>query len=432
MVILGIETSCDETALSLLEVDESGTQPLFRVLAHKVLSQTIHAQFGGVFPMMAKREHGRNLIPLFQKVLKESGFDSRSMIHESGIGKEEARNHSDVLENLRIVLEREPELSKQFVEFVPTLVKLKGLIDIIAVTTGPGLEPALWVGINFARALSALWDIPIVPTNHMEGHIFAALIKHGEEAPNHKLQIPNREKFQIPDLPDRQAGSEFQILLPAFPAIALLISGGHTELVLMKEAGAYEVIGETRDDAVGEAFDKVARIMGLPYPGGPQISALAEQARRFENQDSGIRNQEFKLPRPMIKDASFDFSFSGLKTAVLYAVKKHGLLSDADKSAMALEFENAVTDVLVAKTKGAIEMYAAKTLILGGGVAANIHIRSSLGKLVEEIGDVELKIPETSLSTDNALMIAIAGYFSFRSQKTASTEPLKASGRLRF
>jgi N6-L-threonylcarbamoyladenine synthase len=264
---------------------------------------------------------------------------------------------------------------------------------------GPGLEPALWVGINFARALGIAWNIPVIPANHMEGHVISPLLS--------KEGMP-------------KAGV-------VFPALALLISGGHTELVLIKNWLKYEVIGQTRDDAVGEAFDKVARLLSLPYPGGPEISKLAEEARIAHT------TPQIKLPRPMLHTDDFDFSFSGIKTSVLYALRKNyptptldelrsplpksggagvGFIPDEVKKSTALEFENAVTEVLVAKTQKAIEHYGIKTLILGGGVIANTHIRKSFQKLVEEYPETNLLIPDVSHSTDNAVMIAAAGYLN--------------------
>ena len=271
-LILGIETSCDETALALINGE--------KILGNITLTQTIHEKYGGVFPMLAKREHARNLLPIFKKILETANLLKPAQPVNS------PKKHSNILENVGMILEREPELLEQFLEFVPTIEKPP--IDAIAVTEGPGLEPALWVGINFAKALAAVWNIPIVPINHMEGHIISALLCR-KKIPSSKLQAPNK----------------FQTSNTEFPAIALLISGGHTELVLMKDWFDYEIIGATKDDAVGEAFDKVARILGLPYPGGPQISHLSEKARK-EKKGLALKSKErlnlelFKLPRPML------------------------------------------------------------------------------------------------------------------------------------
>jgi len=365
MNILGIETSCDETALSLLECDGGLTDPHFKILAEAVHSQIeTHKPFGGVFPMVAKREHARNLVPLFQQTLTEVDM---LMPASTPI------NHSNILQNVGMILTREPELLAQFLQFIPTINKPP--IDAIAVTYGPGLEPALWVGINFAKALGAFWNIPVIPTNHMEGHIFSVLMTPGIHAKDVR-----------------------------FPLLSLLISGGHTELVLAKNWLEYEILGETRDDAVGEAFDKAARILGLPYPGGPEISTLADEAR------SANYPNVFSLPRPMLKSDNYDFSFSGLKTSVLYKVKTLGRLSDTQRASIAREFEDSVREVLLEKTRRALLEYDIRTLVIGGGVVANKHLRESFTTLMKEFPETSLLLPTQNLSTDNAVMIAVAAY----------------------
>ena len=411
MIILGIETSCDETALSLIETD-GRKNPSIKILENVVLSQIdLHREYGGVFPMMAKREHAKNLIPLFKKLLEESSLVPRLKIKVESKRRKESKTLSTFNFQLSTILEREPELLKQFLEFIPTIEKPP--IDKIAVTHGPGLEPTLWVGINFAKALGEIWDIPVEPINHMEGHIFASLVKSGEETPNSKHQIPNGEKIKMRDL--------------EFPALALLISGGHTELILIRDWHQFEIIGETRDDAVGEAFDKVARIIGLPYPGGPEISRLAEAARQ-KNLVS-----EFSFPRPMLKSPDFDFSFSGLKTSVLYTVKKLPALEDKTKMSIALEFENAVTEVLLTKTKKAIKAHGIKTLLLGGGVVANIHIREAFQNLEQENAHIKIHIPKANLTTDNALMIALASAIrKAKGTPIVSEKQIEARGNLRL
>jgi N6-L-threonylcarbamoyladenine synthase len=395
MKILSIETSCDETAISIVEAQEEASGASFNVLANITLSQAkLHAEYGGVFPNLAKREHSKNLVPVLKQALEDA--DMLKITENINL------SHT---EELVTMLEREPKMLEQFLELIPTIEKPK--VDVIAVTNGPGLEPALWVGVNFAKALSLVWGIPVIPINHMEGHILAALLQEVRD-------------------------SEIKIESIKFPAIALLISGGHTELVLMKDPHAgetswmdYEVIGQTRDDAVGEAFDKVARMLGLPYPGGPEISKLAEQAQDVEE-------PPYPLPRPMIKTDDYDFSFSGLKTAVLYTVKKLPQITPHTKEAIALEFEEAVTEILLKKTLRAAEEYGAKTIIIGGGVSANRRIRGAFEEKIKKMQDVELFVPDAALSTDNALMIAVAGYFKASSKqiKTSSEGNIRAEGNL--
>ncbi len=413
MIILGIETSCDETSLALIDIETRLGETSFKLLAHEVLSQTIHSQYGGVFPMMAKREHGRNLVPIFKKIL-EQGF---------GNPKSEITNPKQIQNpNIKTILSREPELLEQFEKFIRAVEKPP--IDLIAVTEGPGLEPALWVGINFANALNEIWNIGVVPVNHMEGHIFSSLIKAREERPTNPVTRNASEEMER-DLSSRFPlhATRYALHVTSYPAIALLISGGHTQLILIKKEQDYEIVGDTRDDAVGEAFDKIARILGLPYPGGPEISKLAEEARA-EN----FSAKNFPLPRPMLKSDNLDFSFSGLKTAVLYTVKKISALSEENKKEIALETENAITEVLIKKTSMAIERYDAKTIIIGGGVTANTHIRKSFETLALQY-QIPLFLPDKKLSTDNALMIAIAGYFRQKNFKR-EIRALKATGTM--
>ena len=377
MKILGIETSCDETALALLEGSGSFNEAKIRVMDSALISQVdVHREYGGVFPSLAKREHIKNLIPLLEKVLKGGKMLQYKIRGEKIDDK--------TLEKLREILNREPDLFEAFIDFVPKIKK--PAIEAVTVTTGPGLEPALWVGINFAKALSEFWKIPVVATNHMEGHIAASLIS------------------------EKSFKAKASLKKIKFPAMALLISGGHTQLVLIKDWKKYQVVGETRDDAVGEAYDKVARMMGLTYPGGPEIARLAELGR-IEKKLGQLKTDTFKLPRPMLNSDDFDFSFSGLKTSVLYLIKKKSLtnpiLSEQEKIAIATEFEAAVTEVLIKKTKKAIEANGIKTLILGGGVTANTFICQSFDKIItKEFRDIKIYLPEKTLSTDNAVMIA--------------------------
>ena len=407
MIILSIETSCDETAISLVSAKGGVKKPQFKVLADMTISQIkIHQKYGGVFPNLAKREHQKNLVPILEKVLEKSS----KLKVKSRKSKVEKNDLADnLLKKLQVVLEREPELLRQFIEFIPHIKKPK--IDAIAVTQGPGLEPALWVGINFAKALSLVWNTPIIPVNHMEGHIVSPLIS---------LDTPNLKKSK-----ERTPKKQVDI---KFPALALLISGGHTELVEIKKWGEYRIVGKTRDDAVGECFDKVARMLGLPYPGGPEISALAESARTLK---PDIRNNgmEVNFPRPMLNSPDLDFSFSGLKTSVLYFLQKQKDVSEDLKKSISLEFEKAVTEVLVAKTKKAVEDLGIKSLIIGGGGSANKYLR----KIFEmEFGEqIEVYFPTHYLATDNALMIAVAGYLtSLRGNKNDDNMGIKAEGNM--
>ena len=387
MLLLSIETSCDETALAIVETEGMPPSVTFRVLADNTLSQiAIHKEYGGVFPMLAKPEHARALVPLLVKTLKDAKLykiTSRHVIE------------SPLREDFQNILDHEPELFAQFITEVPNIDPPP--FDAIAVTKGPGLEPALWVGINFAKALSLVWKIPVIPVNHMEGHLLSPLL------------APTADRGQL------------LLARTSFPLLGLLVSGGHTELVLMCGWNSYEVIGETRDDAVGEAFDKVARMLGLPYPGGPEISRLGELGT------PGL----FALPRPMLRSNDHNFSFAGLKTAVLYLIKKIGQLSDKQKADIAREFEEACVDVLVTKTLRAAAAYGAKTIVIGGGVSANTRLRQTLAsRIAEDLPGVTFYLPKPSLSTDNALMIAVAG--ALRGGASADISTLRADGNWRL
>lgn len=385
MKILAIETSCDETGVSLLNYDENTKE--IEIHGNTLSSQIeIHEKYGGVFPALAKRAHAEKIIPLTMECLGQA-----NLLKESP---------NEVVKDISFLDAKEPELKIALVEFVEKYEKPD--IDYIAVTIGPGLEPALWVGINTARAFSILWDIPLIPVDHMEGHLLTPIL--------HRL---DDKKFIFENI--------------SFPTLSLLISGGHTELVVAEELGKYKKIGQTRDDAVGEAFDKVARMIGLPYPGGPAISKLAKEFR-----NKNIENK-FTFPRPMIYSDDFDFSFSGIKTAVLYAIRDLGHEpTDEEKEMIACEFENAVTEVLIKKVLKAIEEYSTQSLIVGGGVASNTYIKE---KMVEETiskySDMEVYFPESKLATDNAVMIGIAGILKAQNgYKMPEGTVLKANGNL--
>jgi len=390
MIILSIETSCDETAVSIIDARGTVTKPSFKLLGNSLYSQVkLHAKYGGVMPNLAKREHAKNLPHLLVETLKQAKFHTPHKIKKP-LGAKELRG-------VLSALAREEECAKEIILIGESIKKPK--IDAIAVTFGPGLEPALWVGITVAKALGAMWNIPVVPVNHMEGHIVSVLFS---KATSQKLKAIS------------------------YPSLALLISGGHTELVLSKSPLSYNTIGKTRDDALGEAYDKVARMMNLPYPGGPEVSKLADKKRQ-----AGYKKIKWNLPRPMIHSGDFDFSFSGLKTAVLYAIQKHGKLTGTNKEELAKEFEDAVTEVIVEKTRKAIVKYKPKNLIIGGGVIANPHIRSAFQALAEECS-IPLHIPERELATDNSVMIGMAGYLQIKKKPSLlkSKKPITAKGNV--
>ncbi len=390
MNILAIETSCDETAISVIQTSEEKDN--FKVLSDLVISQIeTHAEYGGVFPALAKREHAKNLLPLLKQCILDSKLELTKKYNEV---------HD---EDIHTFLEREQNLAEKLTAFLKS--KQLPQIDMIMVTHGPGLAPALWVGVNFARALSVAFECPILPVNHMEGHISSILLKenylHEQEA-----------------------------LLPLksfdFPMIALLISGGHTQIILVKNWAEYEIIGETIDDAVGEAFDKVARMLEMPYPGGPKISLAARQ---------GIPDERVVLPRPLLNSKDYRFSFSGLKTAARYLIadlKEQNLLDEQMRANVAREFEYACRDVLLKKTFGAIAEYGAKGLIIAGGVSANTFIAESFKEKCEEY-DIELFLPEKKMCGDNSLMIASAGFVNMlHGEKTTPQENITAIGNLKI
>lgn len=315
MKILAIETSCDETALALLSLDKEARN--FKVLDHILYSQiNEHSQYGGVVPALAARLHNKKLPVMLQEFINRNGRD----------------------------------------------------IDAIAVTVGPGLEPSLYVGVNLAKLLAETLGVPLIPVNHMHGHMFSGLLN------------------------DQLEGS-----VPAkYPFIAYTISGGHTELVLVKSYNDYEIIGITQDDAAGEAFDKVAKMLGLSYPGGPKVSKLAESG------DS----ESIQFPRPMINSGDGKMSFSGLKTAVLYYIKDNPPQTEQDISNICASFEQAVIDVLVTKLDWAVNTYNVRQVVIGGGVTANLKLRQAF-EVYSNQNQVELLVPNKILSTDNAIMIGV-------------------------
>jgi N6-L-threonylcarbamoyladenine synthase len=384
MIILSIETSCDETAVSILKAEGDFPHATYTILGNSLYSQVeMHRQYGGVFPAVAKREHAKTLVPMLEHALEEA---SLSVPRITSIPLETQTTLAEILN-------REAGLADALILFLES--HEIQTIDCIAVTNGPGLEPALWVGISFAKALATYLNIPVVPVNHMEGHVLSSL-------------------FTDTSLPE-----------VAFPALALLISGGHTELVKMDNWQTYTNIGETRDDAVGEAFDKVARMLGLEYPGGPEVSKRAKQAR-----ETNLPVFE-KLPRPMLDSGNLDFSFSGLKTAVRYAIDGKTLTED-DVLAISRDFEDAVTEVLLKKTQKAIDTHGIQTLIVGGGVSANTHIRETFASFFgTHYPHLAIYFPPQKLSTDNSIMIALAGHARLSDAKNTSMhDQIVANGNL--
>ncbi|WHY92203.1 tRNA (adenosine(37)-N6)-threonylcarbamoyltransferase complex transferase subunit TsaD [Neobacillus cucumis] len=312
--ILGIETSCDETAVAIIK---NGKEIAANIVASQIES---HKRFGGVVPEIASRHHVEQITIVLEEALNQANLSFKD-------------------------------------------------IDAIAVTEGPGLVGALLIGVNAAKALAFAHNLPLVPVHHIAGHIYA-----------------NRLVTEM-----------------NFPLLALVVSGGHTELVYMKEHGHFEVIGETRDDAAGEAYDKVARTLNLPYPGGPHIDRLAHEGSPTIN-----------LPRAWLEEGSYDFSFSGLKSAVINTVhnaeQRGETITPED---LAASFQESVIDVLVKKTERAASEYNVKQVLLAGGVAANKGLRSALEKVFSHYPEIELVVPPISLCTDNAAMIAAAGSIMF-------------------
>lgn len=311
MRVLGIETSCDETGVAIYD-------DVLGILAERLYSQIgLHAEFGGVIPELASRDHVLKLLPLIEEVMRESGCDASS-------------------------------------------------IDGIAYTSGPGLVGALMVGAATAQSLAYVWKKPAIGIHHMEGHLLAPML---EAKP------------------------------PSFPLVALLVSGGHTQLVLVRAVGNYELMGESLDDAAGEAFDKAAKMLGLPYPGGPAIADLAKAGDK----------RRFAFPRPMLNKPGLDFSFSGIKTFTLNTVESLGPdISLQDKADIAASFQLAMVETLVGKCRRALQQAGCKALLIAGGVSANVELRERLQDMVDK-ERASLFYARPQLCTDNGAMIAYAG-----------------------
>lgn len=332
MLIFGIETSCDETAVAVLEVKKRS----FNLRSNVVSSQIdIHKKYGGIVPEVAAREHIKNILP----VINESLIKAKTNLDK---------------------------------------------IDLIAITTKPGLITSLIVGVETAKTLACVLNKKIIAVDHLDAHLYANFLE------NKNIK---------------------------FPAIGLIVSGGHTELILIKNEFSFRKIGQTVDDASGEAFDKVAKILKLGYPGGPIISKYAEKGDA----------EKFDLPRPMIYDKTFNFSFSGLKTAVLYLDHDQKKKTKRYKQNMTASFQQAVIDVLIYKTLKATKKFKVKTIMLAGGVAANKELRKQMAEKIKiDFPKTDFLIPDFKFCTDNAAMIAIAGYFYAKKNKFTDWKKLKA------
>ncbi len=353
MIILGVETSCDETAASLIQITNQYKYTNYtniRIISNIVSSQVkIHAQYGGIVPEVAARKHAENIVGVLKIALNS---------------KLKTQNSKQNLKS--------------------QILNLK-FIDAIAVTNGPGLITSLLVGVEAAKTLAFLFNKPLIPVNHLAGHIYANFIS--------EPQILNRKSQNL------------------FPAVCLVVSGGHTELILMRDFEKFQKIGQTLDDAAGECFDKVAKILDLDYPGGP---AIAAEAAKIKNSELYFLDSKFSisLPRPMINSPDFNFSFSGLKTAVLYSYQKLKSKNQNHISAICAEVQQAIIDVLITKTIRAAKKFKAKSIILGGGVVANEELRKQfMSKVYSLPFTIKFFTPEKNLCTDNAAMITAGGYF---------------------
>ena len=351
MRILAIETSCDDTSVAIIEASGALKAPKFRILSNIVSSQIeLHAKYGGVVPTLAAREHEKNLIPVFKEAIAKS----------------------------KVKLDK---------------------IDYLAVTHGPGLIPSLLTGVQFAKIISWHTKIPLIPVNHLEGHLYS-------------------NWYNPP-----AGGKKIEFLI-----LNLIVSGGHTQLVLMRASGKYKVLGETLDDVAGEAFDKVARMLDLGYPGGPQISKQAEKGNP----------KAIDFPRGMIHSKNFNFSFSGLKTAVLYKLKKMKRAEIKKRTPdICASFQEAVVEVLIEKTYKAAVEYKAKTIMISGGVAANVRLREAMKHKARTANfKIPVHFPARELSTDNAAMIAMAAYINLKKIKSKITKQnwkkVKANANLRL
>ena len=395
MLILGIESSCDDTSVALLDCSKNGHV----IISEKTASQIdLHKKYGGVVPEIAGRAHAEKIVPLIEAIL-----------------------------------ERQPKP------------------DAIAVTAGPGLITGLLVGVEAARTLSYALNIPLIGVNHIEGHIYSTLIGLSSREASRRRGISVRSTDERTEILRFAQNDNDKI---TFPALCLIVSGGHTELIFIKKQGSYKIIGATVDDAAGECFDKVAKLVGLPYPGGPQISKLAE---------NGNANA-IKFPRPMLTDKNYSFSFAGLKTSALYWLRDnrivipttHSLRSvqapeeslsqstngqrslvgasltrddkrEVTRNDFCASVEQAIVDVLVAKTVRAAEQYKPKTIILAGGVSANKKLRETLEhEIKKQFPTINIQYPQLKYCMDNAAMIAVAGYYHALKKDFTDWKKIKA------
>ncbi|MEI8143314.1 MAG: tRNA (adenosine(37)-N6)-threonylcarbamoyltransferase complex transferase subunit TsaD [Candidatus Berkelbacteria bacterium] len=429
--ILAIESSCDETAAAVIE--EIDGKPV--VLSNIISSQVdLHALTGGVVPEVASRAHVEAIVP----VITESLVNSKSQTPNT---KEISCSNSLNIKNSNLGIVSDLDISAS---------DLLNGVTHIAVTAGPGLIGSLLVGFNAAKTISYALNLPIVPVNHIEGHIYSALA-----GANPKSQTPNTKEISSSNSLNIKNSnldivSDLELSASYFPLISLTVSGGHTSITLMEDHGVYETLGETLDDAVGEAYDKVAKLLGLGYPGGPIVSKYASEFRnkilnpksetrnKSQNQNSKsernpkeihnslfiIHNLSIVFPRPLLRDDTFNFSFSGLKTAVLYQVKKIILEKDLASSAeisteikqeICCAFEDAVAEVLSSKLSKAIAKYSPKTVVFAGGVSANSYLRGRLGETVTSASpSITFLSPERAMTGDNAAMIGLAAYYHIK------------------
>ncbi len=425
--ILAIESSCDETAAAVIGEDEAGN-PI--VLSNIVSSQVdLHAKTGGVVPEVASRAHMEAINPVIALALLEAQQQEISNSKFLISNQAPNSNHKNDLK-----FGNSDKNSKLKTDNYQEAISLLGDITHIAVTNGPGLIGSLLAGFNAAKTIAYSRDLPIIPINHIEGHIYSSFAREitlechpelvsGSQDKGIPDQVRN-DKSKLDNIQYQILNADFQ-----FPILALTVSGGHTSLTIMRDHGKYETIGTTIDDAVGEAYDKVARLLELGYPGGSAVSKLASKFRESEvrsqklDGSSSLKPQtsnRIVFPRPIMHDGTFNFSLSGLKTAVLQKViefKKNSTdLDDNQKMEITAAFEEAVLDVLSFKLINAAKKHLPKVIIMAGGVSANGYLREHLEKRLQDVmPDISFKTPPMALTGDNAAMIGLAAYYHVKS-----------------